>query len=718
MKSPFVDNETGAGFSPAVLFALNEPGVWYDPSDVANLDWRRNLLTWTEQFDNAAWTKTGLTVSGNQISYAGGSGLTRECVQLVTIPGGTANKVLTAYVTVSGSGKFRLKNTHSAVQDNFSANITATGTRQTVTLTVTNSASAGNGLQAISIITSTDDAAFSLTVHEFQLELGSTATEYQRITDVNTEVIQRFPSATLYQDTAGTTPVTTPGQSVALALDKSKGLVLGSELVTSPYTGSVSASWAVTSTNVTRNGSSTGQAVLSLSTAIDTAKRYYVTFTVADLSGDTMLIRIGGSGTAYQVSANGVYTARLIGGGTGSSITFAPWAGSAGQATITNISVKELPGFHATQATAGSRPIYGIVPVGGRRNLLTWTEDFSNAAWVRSSAGVGALPTRTLAAGTSPAGVTACRLAFSLGGGTATTDLSTFYQQVTLPSGAGVFSVWLRSFDGTSSYVMQLVDPTGAAQNITVTGSWQRFQVTATSGGSAINYALRLRGGQTPANSNTADVLFSQPQVETGSTATAYQRVVSQYDVTEAGVSSLSYLAFDGVDDFLVTPTITPGIDKAQVFAGVRKLSDAAIGTVVESSTNAGANDGAFAMFAPISTGASGNYQIQSRFSTAIGSRAASHAQLAPDTSVLTGVVDGSGDYIALRTNGTLRQATTLDFGTGNYLAYPLYIGRRGGTTLPFNGNLFSLIVRFGANLTADQITSTETWVNGKTRAY
>jgi len=45
-------------------------------------------------------------------------------------------------------------------------------------------------------------------------------------------------------------------------------------------------------------------------------------------------------------------------------------------------------------------------------------------------------------------------------------------------------------------------------------------------------------------------------------------------------------------------------------------------------------------------------------------------------------------------------------------------MGRRAGTSLPLNGQIFSLIVRFGANLTADQITSTETWVNGKTRAY
>jgi len=38
--------------------------------------------------------------------------------------------------------------------------------------------------------------------------------------------------STLYQDSAGTTPVTAVEQPVGLMLDKSKGLVLGPELVT------------------------------------------------------------------------------------------------------------------------------------------------------------------------------------------------------------------------------------------------------------------------------------------------------------------------------------------------------------------------------------------------------------------------------------------------------------------------------------------------------
>jgi hypothetical protein len=200
-------------------------------------------------------------------------------------------------------------------------------------------------------------------------------------------------------------------------------------------------------------------------------------------------------------------------------------------------------------------------------------------------------------------------------------------------------------------------------------------------------------------------------QLETGSTATNYQRVTTQYDVTEAGVQSLSYLAFDGADDFMVTPTITPGVDKAQVFAGVRKLSDAALAIIVESS--AGTSDGRVGLFAPV-TAATANYAMSSR-GTGTATTISPSSFAAPITNVLTGLGDISGDTSTLRVSGTQVAQNTADQGTGNYLAYPLYIGRRGGTTLPFTGQLYSLVVRFGANLDATVISSTETFVAGKT---
>jgi hypothetical protein len=47
-----------------------------------------------------------------------------------------------------------------------------------------------------------------------------------------------------------------------------------------------------------------------------------------------------------------------------------------------------------------------------------------------------------------------------------------------------------------------------------------------------------------------------------------------------------------------------------------------------------------------------------------------------------------------------------------------MYIGRRGGTTLPFNGQMYGLITRFGANLTTTAISRTESWLNNKTGAF
>jgi len=54
------------------LFAQGQEGVWYEVND-PNLGWRRNLLTWTEQFDNAVWTKTNAAVTANATTAPDGA---------------------------------------------------------------------------------------------------------------------------------------------------------------------------------------------------------------------------------------------------------------------------------------------------------------------------------------------------------------------------------------------------------------------------------------------------------------------------------------------------------------------------------------------------------------------------------------------------------------------------------------------------------------------
>jgi hypothetical protein len=239
---------------------------------------------------------------------------------------------------------------------------------------------------------------------------------------------------------------------------------------------------------------------------------------------------------------------------------------------------------------------------------------------------------------------------------------------------------------------------------------WFRVSVSATAnvGGLLVSSA----DGTVP----TSGIYIWGAQLETGSTATAYQKVVSQYEVTEAGVQSASYIAFDGVDDGMVTPTITPGIDKVQAFVGVRKLSDAATGTIIEFSSAVGANNGSFALFSPANNGQP-DFDYRVKGSTAAVPNVVS-GYASPTTRILVGISDISADTSIVRVNGVEVGSLATDQGTGNYLAYPLYIGRRNGTTLPFNGRLYSLIVRFGPNLTDGRITSTESWVNSRTGAY
>jgi hypothetical protein len=178
-----------------------------------------------------------------------------------------------------------------------------------------------------------------------------------------------------------------------------------------------------------------------------------------------------------------------------------------------------------------------------------------------------------------------------------------------------------------------------------------------------------------------------------------------------------AFILFDGADDGYLTSTITPGTDKAQVFAGVRKLSDAAAGTLIESSASSGSNLGTFAVFAPKTNGQAG-YSFRSQGGTFAQTDATSTLYAAPVTTVVTGLGDIAADGNTLRANSVQVAVSAQDQGTGNYLAYPIYIGRRGGTTLPFNGRLYQLAVRFGPNLDAARITQVERFINSKTGAY
>jgi hypothetical protein len=194
----------------------------------------------------------------------------------------------------------------------------------------------------------------------------------------------------------------------------------------------------------------------------------------------------------------------------------------------------------------------------------------------------------------------------------------------------------------------------------------------------------------------------------------SYQRVNTATDYDTAGFPP--YLKFDGIDDSFATDSINfTSTDKMTVFTGVRKLSDATFGMILELSNTTDTNNGSFFVGTP-RIGQTSDYWLRSK-GTTNSETDTSASYLSPITNVLSASMSISTDALSVRINGVLDGSSATDQGTGNFGNYPLYIGRRGGTTLPFNGHLYSLIVR-GAQSSAAQITSAETYCNSKTKAY
>jgi len=177
--------------------------------------------------------------------------------------------------------------------------------------------------------------------------------------------------------------------------------------------------------------------------------------------------------------------------------------------------------------------------------------------------------------------------------------------------------------------------------------------------------------------------------------------------------NGLYYLSFDGTDDGMATPSINfTGTDKMTVWAGVRKLSDAATGIIAELSTNSDSTNGTFTLAASVG---GNNYYTQSRGTVRSVQNATGY--VAPNSAVLVAEAKISTDTLRLHVNNAAPRSSATDQGTGNYGNYPLYIGRRGGTSLPFNGRIYQLIIR-GAASSDGQIAAGEAWCNSKTRAY
>lgn len=163
-------------------------------------------------------------------------------------------------------------------------------------------------------------------------------------------------------------------------------------------------------------------------------------------------------------------------------------------------------------------------------------------------------------------------------------------------------------------------------------------------------------------------------------TTSASRPILRQNAVTGA-----NYLEFDGSDDFLQTNNIDfTGTDKVSLFAGINVQLGASTGCVAEFGVSAQSINGSFGLFKGPST-----LQWASRGTSGVLG-AIYNSPVSPD--VLTAKAFINGSVLTTRRNSLLVINDTRSQGTGNYGNYPLYIGRRAGTSLPFNGHIYGLI--------------------------
>jgi hypothetical protein len=423
--------------------------------------------------------------------------------------------------------------------------------------------------------------------------------------------------STLFQDTAGTQPVTAANQGVALALDKRLGLELGPELVTNGTFDENIDGWTNSTPSAGNISFSAGQLLVervSGGTSAYQALACVVGYTYQVLFNFTSVVsglpRISatsnagtpGSGVTDPQATRFVFVATA----TTMYIHLGLNSGNGTSGSYDNISVRELKGNHATQATTAARPLTVIHPDGGVRNLYLGDSDLLQFG--------------------SPTAATVTTVTQSVGSFTQVAEIeatgtgSSFAERISINSTSEphCFSAFVPDTGSTTTVgfvddVSPGIGPRFNPTNGTFTNSGGTISTTATpvTGGWLVEIVyLRSGGVYQPAiwvvgfatSSIGLKVRVAGVQFERGTSRSHYQRTFGRFDVTEAGKRSIRRLYFNGASHFLQTPTITPNTDKAQVFAGLRKLSDAEYNWVVSLRSPRSTN-GTFAISASLLSG-------------------------------------------------------------------------------------------------------------------
>ena len=529
--------------------------------------------------------------------------------------------------------------------------------------------------------------------------------------------------STMFQDSAGTTPVTAVEQPVGLLLDKSKGLALGAELVTngdfSSSTGwTLGTGWTISGGAASYDGTDAPNIIYQAAAVLAAGKSYRVSITVT-LTQGALLVRPQFNSTAgqYQINSSGTYSILLSGQGS----SFGLVAGSSGGrfiGSVDNISVRELPGNHASQSTAASRPV-----LSARVNLLTQT-DLLISPWAVFNT------TRSIVAETPPiGGSSAAKLVVS---STASNEKVLYTASPPTVSAASHIAsvyakaaemswIYLRCDNGTATGCYfnltagtKGTEDAGVVGTITsVGGGWYRCTATKTLTSGSGYGAVQLAsgdGGKVFGGTLNEGVLLAGADLRVtnvGVGLPAYQRVAAATDYDTSGFPL--YLRSDGVDDRLIGPSISNLVSASayEACVGARVLA------VSTSNASPWLNQTLLAdSLGYVGVGYMTTSNIIGGFNYDVNSDTATQSMTPPSTFVLQQRHDGGNLVLSL--NGG-SEASAASGNTTSTIGDTRIFSSNG--SLSVSANLYGLIIRSTA-FTATERANVLTYVNSKTGAY
>ena len=278
-------------------------------------------------------------------------------------------------------------------------------------------------------------------------------------------------------------------------------IVLNGDFSNGSTNWALNSNWSVANNKATADG--TSNSIMFQSNVLQDNTLYLVSYTLSNFTQGSININLSGVSGVTRTT-NGTYTEYVTSGASPSGRLDIQGSGSF-IVSITNISIKEVTGdqprlnYDISNGVVQSCPSLLLEPAS--TNLFTYSEDFSQSAWIKSAA-VVTLTSQTAPDGTinSVYNLTGTNANLYTGGTTAVEYTISFYIK---SNGQGKDTCKLRLGNSISS-------------QITATDQWIRHEFTATPTSSVFGLTV----DSSP--NNEWDILIWGAQVEALSYATSY----------------------------------------------------------------------------------------------------------------------------------------------------------------------------------------------------